>query len=61
VKVLMQQKEYQLQDISKTEEEKANLILGAERLAEKYEDLNANQQKLLKRCKNIYSSIICNS
>ncbi|GBL54726.1 hypothetical protein AVEN_173829-1, partial [Araneus ventricosus] len=53
IKVLTQQKEYQLQDISKTQEEKEKLILEAERLAEKYEDANANQQKLLKRIETV--------
>ncbi|XP_055946234.1 nucleoporin 88-like [Argiope bruennichi] len=53
IKVLTQQKEYQLQDISKTQEEKEKLILEAERLAEKYEDASANQQKLLKRIETV--------
>ncbi|KFM66772.1 Nuclear pore complex protein Nup88, partial [Stegodyphus mimosarum] len=49
VKVLTQQKEYQLRDISRLQQEKENLKNAAERLAEKYEDANANQQNLLKR------------
>ncbi|GFQ66334.1 nuclear pore complex protein Nup88 [Trichonephila clavata] len=53
IKVLVQQKEYQLQDICKTEEEKEKLIREAEKLAEKYEDANANQQKILKRIETV--------
>ncbi|GIY22041.1 nuclear pore complex protein Nup88 [Caerostris extrusa] len=57
VKVLMQQKEYQLEDIKKTREEKDSLILGAEHLAEKYEDANSNQQKLLKRIETVLQKL----
>lgn len=57
VKVLCQQKEYQLNDIKRCEKEKENLRRGAEQLAEKYEDVQANQQEIQKRYKN-YSIII---
>lgn len=49
VKVLAQQKEYQLNDVKRCEQEKENLRKGVENLAEKYEDAQANQQDLQKR------------
>lgn len=49
VKVLCQQKEYQINDIKRCEKEKENLRRGAEQLAEKYEDVQANQQEIQKR------------
>lgn len=45
----MQQKEYQLRDINKTLQDIDSLKLGAERLAEKYEDAYNNQQRILKK------------
>lgn len=57
VKVLTQLKEYQLNDIKRCEEEKENLRKGAEQLAEKYEDVQANQQEIQKRY--MYDTIIC--
>ena len=53
VKVLTQQKEYQLNDIKRCENEKENLRKGAEELAEKYEDVQANQQEIQRRYKYI--------
>ncbi|KAG8191829.1 hypothetical protein JTE90_022819 [Oedothorax gibbosus] len=61
IKVLMQQKEYQLRDITKTLQNIESLKLGAEQLAEKYEDAYANQQQLLKRIETVFQKSQQNS
>ncbi|XP_054718189.1 nucleoporin 88-like [Uloborus diversus] len=60
VKVLTQQKEYQLMDIARCNQEKETLKNGAERLAEKYEDAQAAQQKIFVRVENLLQKLTQN-
>lgn len=57
VKVLVQQKEYQLNDIQRCKQEKENLRKGVEHLAEKFEDAQATQQDLQKRIENVLKNL----
>lgn len=57
VKVLSQQKEYQLNDIKRCEKEKEDLKSGVEQLAEKFEDAQGTQQDLQKRIENVLKKL----
>uniref|UniRef100_A0A2L2Y686 Nuclear pore complex protein Nup88 n=1 Tax=Parasteatoda tepidariorum TaxID=114398 RepID=A0A2L2Y686_PARTP len=61
IKVLVQQKEYQLRDIARSQQEKEALRIGAERLAEKYEEAKTSQQKLFNRIETVLQKLQQNS